>query len=322
MPSLPSLQTNVRVTAALLARISFGLALVCVGLIHYMTFDAFELVVRDGLGPLDMVGMVWAYLFPALLIAGGGLFAIGVGVEVAVWLIGIALGSIAPGMLMKSILSSLDMSDMMAAANNSFAWLTVFLLIVMNMKVTAMEKMVSAVQEVKDEPKPATPAAPAVKPAAPTPAPVAAGAPAAKPVTTGPVAATPVATPAAVAPKPMSAPVPGIPTIASTPAPLAPKPLTPTPLPTPAAPGVPTPGVAPAVTPAVPAPAPTPLAGSVPAPGATANPVPTFAMPTTMAAPIAPGAIAQAVAATPSAAVRTHTVKRKPAAKKKAGKKK
>ncbi len=120
---------SVRTTAAAIARVSFGLALVCVGLVHYLQFASFSEVVRDGLGPLEIVGTLWSVLLPAVYIIGGGLFALNLGTDLATWLIGLGLGSIAPGMLLKSVLTGVDMTDMMAAANNAFIWLGLFLLI-------------------------------------------------------------------------------------------------------------------------------------------------------------------------------------------------
>lgn len=140
MDSPQNSATN-RATAAAIARVSFGLALVCIGLIHYMQFRSFSLVVRDGLGPLDMLGVIWAFILPALYIIGGGLFALNIGTNIAIWLIGIGLGSIAPGMLLKSVLTSIDMTDMMAAANNSFIWMGIFLLIVVLTHSPTMQKM-------------------------------------------------------------------------------------------------------------------------------------------------------------------------------------
>lgn len=150
-----------RATAAAIARVSFGLALVCVGLIHYMQFRSFSLVVRDGLGALDMLGMIWAFILPALYIIGGGLFALNIGTNIAIWLIGIGLGSIAPGMLLKSVVTGLDMADMMAAANNAFIWLGVFLLIVVLTHSPTLQKM-STVGEAK-KPAPLAPSKPAAK---------------------------------------------------------------------------------------------------------------------------------------------------------------
>lgn len=149
---------SVRTTAAAIARVSFGLALVCVGLIHYLQFAAFSEVVRDGLGPLEIVGTLWSVLLPAVYIIGGGLFALNLGTDLAAWLIGVGLGSIAPGMLLKSVLTGVDVTDMMAAANNAFIWLGIFLLI-LAVSAHAAPARLSA-------PAPAA-AVPAKKPAAP-----------------------------------------------------------------------------------------------------------------------------------------------------------
>jgi hypothetical protein len=149
----PSSSANARATAAAIARVSFGLSLVCLGLIHYMQFRSFSLVVSDGLGALTIFGMIWSYILPTLYIVGGGLFALNIGMDLAIWLIGIGIGSIAPGMLLKSVMTSIDVTDMMAAANNAFIWMAIFLLIVVLSHSPAMQRM-AVVNEAAKKPAP------------------------------------------------------------------------------------------------------------------------------------------------------------------------
>ena len=114
----------------LIVRVSFGLSLLLVGISHYMTFDMFTGMVTDGLGALTILGTLWAYVLPALMIVGGALFAIGMFTEVAAWSAGIALGSIPVGMLLKPVLGAVPLPDMMPAAINALVWLLVYIFVV------------------------------------------------------------------------------------------------------------------------------------------------------------------------------------------------
>lgn len=116
--------------AKLSLRVSFGVALLLVGVSHYMTLDMFMAMASDGLGPLEFVGTIWSYILPALMIVGGALFAIGMYYEVAAWAAGVALGSIPVGMLLKPVLSGVALPDMMPAAINAFVWLLVYYFVV------------------------------------------------------------------------------------------------------------------------------------------------------------------------------------------------
>ncbi len=116
--------------AALTLRLSFGLSLLLVGVAHYMSLDMFSGMVSDGLGPLTVLGQVWAYVLPALQIVGGALFAVGMYYEIAAWTSGIALGSIPVGMLLKPVLGGVALPDMMPAAINAFIWILGYVLVV------------------------------------------------------------------------------------------------------------------------------------------------------------------------------------------------
>ena len=119
-----------KAAATLTLRLSFGLSLLLVGVAHYMSFDMVSGMVSDGLGPLTIVGQLWAYVLPALMIVGGALFAVGMYYDIAAWTSGIALGSIPVGMLLKTVLGGVALPDMMPAAINTFIWILVYVMVV------------------------------------------------------------------------------------------------------------------------------------------------------------------------------------------------
>lgn len=114
----------------MLLRWSFSLSLIFVGLTHYMQIDSFRVMVADGLGPLEPLGGIWAFILPGLFIVGGVLLLIGRSMDIGVWATGIALGSIPAGMLLKPVLSGISLSDAMPPAINAFLWLLVFMWVV------------------------------------------------------------------------------------------------------------------------------------------------------------------------------------------------
>ncbi|MDD5623802.1 MAG: hypothetical protein PHI23_03785 [Candidatus Peribacteraceae bacterium] len=116
--------------AAAIVRVSFGLSLLFVGLVHYMTFTAFRGMVSEDLAALSVLGTIWAFILPALMIVGGALLVIGMFPEIAAWTAGIAIGSIPAGMLLKSVLSGLSLSSTMPAAINAMIFLLVYLVVV------------------------------------------------------------------------------------------------------------------------------------------------------------------------------------------------
>ena len=84
----------------------------------------------DSLGALSVLGTLWAFVLPGLMIVGGALFALGMYHQVAAWCAGLALASIPAGMLIKPLLSAVALPDVMPAAINAFIWLIVFMLVV------------------------------------------------------------------------------------------------------------------------------------------------------------------------------------------------
>ena len=114
----------------MLLRWSFSLSLIFVGLTHYMQIDSFQVMVADGLGPFAPLGTLWAYTMPGLFILGGLLLLIGQYMNVGTWAVGIALGSIPVGMLLKPIMSGVGLSDAMPPAVQALIWLIVFMWVV------------------------------------------------------------------------------------------------------------------------------------------------------------------------------------------------
>ena len=116
--------------AAMCLRVSFGVSLLLVGVVPFMTIDAFQGMTTSGLGALEPLGALWAYILPALMIVGGALMALNMYPEVGVWASGIALASIPVGMLLKPVLSGVELPSVMPAAINAFLWLIVYVLVV------------------------------------------------------------------------------------------------------------------------------------------------------------------------------------------------
>lgn len=117
---------------ALVSRVSIGLSLLFVGLVHYMTFTSFLGMVTEDLGywPIAALGTVWAYVLPALMIVGGALLVLGMFEDIAVWAASLAIGSIPAGMLFKSVLSGVPLSTTMTPAINALFWLVALILVV------------------------------------------------------------------------------------------------------------------------------------------------------------------------------------------------
>lgn len=117
---------------ALVSRVSIGFSLLCVGLVHYMTFTSFLGMVTEDLGywPVTALGTVWAYVLPALMIVGGALLVLGMFEDIAVWAASLAIGSIPAGMLLKSVLSGVPLSTTMPPAINALFWLVALILVV------------------------------------------------------------------------------------------------------------------------------------------------------------------------------------------------
>ncbi len=116
--------------SSMLLRIAVGLCLVLIGIAEYRDFAPFVANATDGLGPLQIVGTIWAYILPALLIFGGGMLAVGRYTFIAAWVGGIALGSIPVGLILKTVMTGLPLPEMLEEAYPSIVWLIAFYLAV------------------------------------------------------------------------------------------------------------------------------------------------------------------------------------------------
>ncbi|MCB9808412.1 hypothetical protein H6770_04120 [Candidatus Peribacteria bacterium] len=121
---------NPKTAMKMVTIVSFGLSLLLVGVAHYMTIGDFVMMVSDSLGPLSMLGTIWAYILPGLMIVGGALFVVGMYKHIAAWCSGIALGSIPVGMLLKPVLGNAGLGEVMPFAINAFVWLLVYVFVV------------------------------------------------------------------------------------------------------------------------------------------------------------------------------------------------
>lgn len=115
-------------TAKKIVRVGFGLALAFVGFAHYQDPTFAESVGR-GLNSLESLGMIWGYVLPALFILGGLLLAFGIYRKFATAVTAIALVSIPAGLMLKSAIGGISLSDTMPPAMNALVWIAVFLLI-------------------------------------------------------------------------------------------------------------------------------------------------------------------------------------------------
>lgn len=114
-----------------LARISFGLSLLFVGIVHARGLSGFAAFVAQDLGPIAPVGTLWGYVVPFLMIVGGILFVIGMAGELAAWCAALALGSIPAGMLLKSAIDpvAVPLEQTMPLAINAFVWIIVLMMV-------------------------------------------------------------------------------------------------------------------------------------------------------------------------------------------------
>ncbi len=126
-----------------LLRISVGVTVTLIGVAEYRDFAPFVANVTDGLGALSFLGTVWAYLLPALLVFGGAMLAIGRYSFVTAWILGIAIGSVPLGLILKTIMRGLPLPGMMDAAAPMLLWMIVVYLALNPFP----EQMEEAVQE-------------------------------------------------------------------------------------------------------------------------------------------------------------------------------
>lgn len=117
---------SVPFVSCMLLRIAVGACLVLIGIAEYRDFAPFVANVTDGLGPLSVVGTMWAFVLPALLVFSGGMLAIGRYSFIAAWTGGIALGSIPVGLILKTVMTGLPLPEMLKEAYPSMVWLLAF----------------------------------------------------------------------------------------------------------------------------------------------------------------------------------------------------
>lgn len=121
--------TTAKGIATLLARIAFGATLLLVGIAQYQTFSAFQGMVTEGLGALELLGILWAYILPGLMILGGGLLMLGLFLPVGAALAGVALASIPVGLVLKSVLTAVPLPTVMPMIIDALIFLVVLVLV-------------------------------------------------------------------------------------------------------------------------------------------------------------------------------------------------
>ena len=122
--------TSPKCIAKLVLRVTFGAALALIGVAHYMTLSGFVGMVSSDLGALSALGKIWAYVLPARQIVGCVLIVAKYRTDIATWAAGVALGSIAVGMLLKAVVGGASLGDVMGAVNYTMVWLLVYVMVV------------------------------------------------------------------------------------------------------------------------------------------------------------------------------------------------
>ena len=120
--------TSGKCVAKSLLRIGFGATLALYGVEHYMHFSAFAGMTTMGFsGILMSLAQLWAYVLPLLMIVGGVLLVIPYRIDIAAWCGGVALASIAIGMMLKTVLGTAALGDVGMGVNNALIWLLIYL---------------------------------------------------------------------------------------------------------------------------------------------------------------------------------------------------
>lgn len=110
----------------MLLRVSFGVSLAMIGVIHYQTLDGYITMVSGGLGSLAILGTVWAYAAPAAMILGGLLLAVGRYSLYGAWIAGVPLALIPVGLLLGPLVTGAELTPAMGMVNAHLVWLLVF----------------------------------------------------------------------------------------------------------------------------------------------------------------------------------------------------
>lgn len=107
-------------------RVSLGLSLLLIGISLYRDFAPFWGNVTVGLGNAQIIGSMWAYILPALLIFSGGMLIIGRYSFITAWSAGLGLGSIPVGMSLKTLMSNFPLPEVIEFVSPMFIWMLVY----------------------------------------------------------------------------------------------------------------------------------------------------------------------------------------------------
>ena len=115
-----------------LARASFGLTLLFMGIAYYLKMESFASLMSEGLANTQVafLGPVMTYVLPALMIIGGFTYTIGFLMTIGAWATGIALGLFPVLMMLKAIVSpDIEPTSVMPFVIYGMAWLIAFMLV-------------------------------------------------------------------------------------------------------------------------------------------------------------------------------------------------
>lgn len=107
-------------------RLSLGLSLLFIGASLYRDFAPFWGNITLGLERLQLLGTIWAYVLPALLIFSGGMLIVGRYSFITAWTAGIGLGSIPVGMSLKVLMSNFPLPEVVDFVSPMFIWMLVY----------------------------------------------------------------------------------------------------------------------------------------------------------------------------------------------------
>jgi hypothetical protein len=97
------------------------------GVEHYMHFQGFSAMTTMGFGGiLASLAQLWAYILPLLMIVGGGLLVVPYRTDIAAWCAGVAIASIAIGLVLQSVLGTGSLGDLGMGVNNALLWLLIY----------------------------------------------------------------------------------------------------------------------------------------------------------------------------------------------------
>jgi hypothetical protein len=110
----------------IILRLTVGVSMVLVGISLYRDFGNFGILATVDLGTLRILGAIWSYLLPGLLILGGGMLVVGRYSFVTAWVGGTALGSVPIGMFFKTLMTNFRLEDALNFAYPMFIWMMLF----------------------------------------------------------------------------------------------------------------------------------------------------------------------------------------------------